>query len=74
MKGQKHEIRKLALVPSNPEGGINHTSLPKILTSQRALQQFLEHLFSTRDQNIFVNLGCLNYDRTDNIIFLFGLP
>jgi len=46
MKGQKHENRKLALVPSKPEGGINHTSLPKILTSQRALQQFLEQLFN----------------------------
>jgi len=35
----------MALVPSKPEGGMNHTSLPKILTSQRALQQFLEQLF-----------------------------
>jgi len=44
-KGRNHENRKLVLVPSKPEGGIFHTSLPKILTSQRALQQFLEQLF-----------------------------
>jgi len=55
MKKLNHENRRLMLVPSKPEGGIFRNSLPKTLTGQRALQQFLEQF--SRDQNIFANLG-----------------
>jgi len=45
MKKLNHENRRLMLVPSKPEGGIFRNSLPKTLTGQRALQQFLEQFF-----------------------------